>query len=68
MDQKPTDQASSDQAIKDDVLHSTEHSKLSQEDIAKAIAHHNKHHPKDKMQMSGKSGAGKSPGGGKKGK
>jgi hypothetical protein len=80
MDQKPTDQATgrattgqaadqaTNQAIKDDVLHATEHSQLSQEEIAKAIAHHNKHHPKDKTQMSGKSEAGKSPGGAKKGK
>jgi hypothetical protein len=77
MDQKPTDQVASqakgqtsvqatDQEIKDDVLHGTEHSQLSQEEIAKAIAHHNKHHPKDKAEMSGKSGAGKSPGGSKK--
>ena len=71
MDQKPTDQAkgqATDQAIKDDVLHPTEHNQLSQEEIEKAIAHHNKHHPKDKTQMSEKSGAGKSPGGAKKGK
>jgi hypothetical protein len=27
-----------------DVLHSDNHSKLSPEEIAKALAHHNKHH------------------------
>jgi replication initiation and membrane attachment protein DnaB len=63
MDQKPTSQS-----IQNDVLHSTGHSKLSQEEIAKAIAHHNKNHPKEKLEMSGKSGAGKSPGGSKKSK
>jgi hypothetical protein len=34
----------SDAAIKDDVLHSDAHSKLTPEEIAKAVAHHNKHH------------------------
>ncbi|MGP8247359.1 MAG: hypothetical protein ACLQVN_22960 [Bryobacteraceae bacterium] len=29
-----------------DVLHSENHSKLSAEEIAKALARHNKHHPK----------------------
>lgn len=69
MDQKPTSQSMpSDQSIKDDVLRSTGHSQLTQEEIAKAIAHHNRHHPKDTMDMSAKKGAGKSPGGAKKGK
>ena len=69
MDQKSTGQSTpTDQSIKDDVLHSTGHTQLSQEEIAKAVAHHNKHHPKGKMEMSGKSGLGKGPGGGKKSK
>jgi hypothetical protein len=70
MDQKPTASQSTptSQSIKDDVLHSTGHSQLSAEEIAKAIAHHNRHHPRSKVEMSGKSGAGKSPGGAKKGK
>ena len=51
MDQKPTSES-----IKDDVLHSEGHSTLTQEEIAKAVAHHNKHHPKGKMEMSAKSG------------
>jgi hypothetical protein len=55
------DQKRSAPSIQDDVLHSTDHSKLTPEEIAKAIAHHNKHHPQDKMQASAKSGAGKSP-------
>lgn len=36
----------SDAEIANDVLHNQDHSKLSQEEIAKALAHHNKrHHP-----------------------
>jgi hypothetical protein len=62
MDPKP-----STSSIKDDVLQSTDHSRLTPEEIAKAIAHHNRHHPKEKLEMSAKSGAGKSPGS-KKGK
>ena len=31
-----------------DVLHSENHSKLSAEEIAKAVARHNKHHPAEK--------------------
>jgi hypothetical protein len=34
----------SDSAIKNDVLHSEDHSKLTPEEIAKAVAHHNRHH------------------------
>lgn len=61
------DQKQSAPSIQDDVLHSTDHSKLTQEEIAKAIAHHNRHHPKDKSEMSGKAGMGKGAGS-KKGK
>ena len=32
----------------DDVLHSENHSKLTAEEVAKAVARHNKHHPEDK--------------------
>jgi hypothetical protein len=68
MDQKPSSQSTpTSQSIQDDVLHSTGHTQLSQEEIAKAVAHHNRHHPKDKVETSGKSG-GKSPGGTKKGR
>jgi|KBSMisStaDraftv2_1062788.scaffolds.fasta_scaffold1931438_2 hypothetical protein len=35
--------------ITDDVLHSDKHSTMSAEEIAKAIARHNKHHPADKV-------------------
>ncbi len=31
-----------------DVLHPEKHSKLSDEEIAKAVARHNKHHPEGK--------------------
>jgi len=34
----------SDAAIKNDVLHSENHSRMTLEEIAKAVAHHNKHH------------------------
>ncbi len=65
MDQKPMS-SSIDSSLKDDVLHSTDHSKLTPEEIAKAIAHHNRHHPREKAEMmSAKSG--KNPGS-KKGK
>jgi hypothetical protein len=33
-----------------DVLHSENHSKLSDEEIAKAVARHNKHHPDAKAE------------------
>jgi hypothetical protein len=36
----------SDVDIKNDVLHSDDHSRLTPEEIAKAVAHHNRHHPK----------------------
>jgi hypothetical protein len=35
----------SQSAISEDVLHITSKSKFTQEDIAKAMAHHNKRHP-----------------------
>jgi hypothetical protein len=35
-----------------DVLHSENHSKLSTEEIAKALARHNKHHPKAGTEAS----------------
>ena len=39
-----------------EVLHSEKHSQLSAEEIAKAVAHHNKHHPAAK---AGNAAAGK---------
>jgi hypothetical protein len=35
-----------------DVLHSDHHSKLSAEEIAKAVARHNRHHPGNKTVAS----------------
>lgn len=61
------DQKQSAPSIQNDVLRSTEHSKLTPEEIAKAVAHHNRHHPQQKVEASAKSGAGKNPGS-KKGK
>ena len=49
----------SDSAIKSDVLHSDNHSKLTPEEIAKAVAHHNRHHKeenKDNAPMKGSTG------------
>jgi hypothetical protein len=37
-----------------DVLHSENHSKLSTEEIAKALARHNKHHPNAGAEASAK--------------
>lgn len=36
--------------IAKDVLHNEDHSKLTQEEIAKAVAHHNKRHKEDPQQ------------------
>jgi hypothetical protein len=50
--------------IKDDVLHSENHSKLSPEEIAKAVAHHNRHHPQGHQQNApgkGQQGTKKGP-------
>jgi hypothetical protein len=41
------DENKSDIDIKSDVLHSDNPSKLTPEEIAKAVAHHNRNHPKD---------------------
>lgn len=45
------EQTKTDPSIANDVLHNDEHSKLSQEEIAKALAHHNKRH-KDGHEQS----------------
>jgi hypothetical protein len=45
----------SDTEIAKDVLHNNDHSKLSQEEIAKAIAHHKKRHqPEEQTAAQGK--------------
>jgi hypothetical protein len=54
----------SDSAIQNDVLHLGSESKLSAEAIAKAVAHHNRHHSGDQPQQA----AAKLAGGNKKGK
>jgi hypothetical protein len=36
-----------------EVLHSEQHSKLTDEEIAKAVARHNKHHPASKEENAG---------------
>jgi hypothetical protein len=56
----------SDGAISSDVLHLGSESKLSAEDIAKAVAHHNRHHSGDQpAQAAAKASGGKK---GKQGK
>jgi hypothetical protein len=37
-------------SIEDDVLHNPDHSRLTPEEIAKAIAHHKKNHPEGSQQ------------------
>jgi hypothetical protein len=55
-----------DPAISNDVLHLGSGSKLSPEEIAKALAHHNRHHSVDReQQAAAKAGGAKK---GKKGK
>lgn len=55
--------AKTDPSIANDVLHLGSQSKLSPEEIAKAIAHHKRHHSGDQPQQ-----AAAKAGGGKKGK
>lgn len=51
-------------SIANDVLHNPEHSKLTSEEIAKAVAHHNKHHPESTQQNPpAKQNSGKRQGG-----
>jgi hypothetical protein len=56
------DTAGSDKSIANDVLHLGSQSKLTAEEIAKAVAHHKRHHSGSQPQQA----AGKA--GGKKGK
>lgn len=50
------EQPGTDPSIENDVLHNPDHSRLTQEEIAKALAHHNKkHHPEqEKKAQEGK--------------
>ena len=52
----------SDPAIERDVLHNEDHSRLTPEEVAKAIAHHNKKHKGDASQSAQKSQPGKKQG------
>lgn len=38
--------------IKNDVLHNEDHSKLTQEEIAKALAHHKKKHQEEQQKAA----------------
>ena len=50
-----------DKSIEDDVLHNPDHSKLTPEEIAKAVAHHKKNHPEgNPPNSSPKQGSGQS--------
>jgi hypothetical protein len=54
---------SSSPSIADDVLHNPDHSRLTPEEIAKAVAHHKKNHPDGNQQNhSPKQGAQKKQG------
>jgi len=49
-----------DTSIANDVLHNPEHSRLSPEEIAKAVAHHKRHHSSEReAQQSAKPPQGK---------
>ena len=54
-------QNQTDSSVANDVLHNPEHSKLTQEEINKALAHHNKRHHSDEQQSGArpKQGQGK---------
>lgn len=54
------EQNQSSSSIANDVLHNPEHSRMTSEEIAKAVAHHKKHHPEGVAQnLPPKQGAGK---------
>jgi hypothetical protein len=48
----PTANSSASSSVSDDVLHLGSPTKLSAEEIAKAIAHHNRHHQGDQPQKA----------------
>jgi hypothetical protein len=48
----PTTQNSASSSVSEDVLHLGSPTKLSDEDIAKAVAHHNRHHSGDQPQQA----------------
>jgi hypothetical protein len=57
---KNMDTAGSNQSIQDDVLHLGSATKLTAEEIAKAVAHHKRHHSGDQpAQAAAKAGGGK---------
>ena len=49
----------SNPSIASDVLHNESHSKLSAEEIAKAVKHHKRHHPGAQKAMASKPASGK---------
>ena len=51
------EKGNTDVSIANDVLHNDDHSKLTQEEIAKAVAHHNKRHKEDHAQNAKVDGA-----------
>ena len=55
-----TSNSSASSSVNDDVLHLGSPTRLSAEEIAKAIAHHNKHHSGDQpLQAAAKNAQGK---------
>ena len=55
-DKKPTLDTSSD------VLHIPSQTKLTPEQVAKAVAHHNRHHPTDQQRQPAKAATKEAPG------
>ena len=56
----PTTQNSASSSVSEDVLHLGSPTKLSAEEVAKAIAHHNRHHSGDQpKQAAAKNAQGK---------
>ncbi len=51
-EEKSMETAESSKSVTNDVLHLGSQSKLSPEEIAKALAHHNKHHKGDQPQQA----------------
>jgi hypothetical protein len=67
--EKEMETPESNNSIANDVLHLGSQSKLSAEEIAKAVAHHKRHHGGDQPQdAAAKAGTGKKPAGRKSGK
>jgi hypothetical protein len=59
---QPTENAQSTGSVERDVLHIPSQSSMSPEEIAKALAHHQRHHGGEQPQAAAKTGSGKKQG------